>query len=179
MPKRITIAPHLSLDQLEQRYRLAKDPVERSHYQIIWLLAQGKKTEQVAEVTGYSRSWIYELVWGYNRIGPETLGDSRHKNPGAAPLLDDIQQANLQEVLRGAAPDGGLWNGRKVADYLSELLGHPISRQQGWVYLRQLEWRLRVPRPQHQDTDLQQQQEWKKTSIRKLRRSKSNIPTPR
>ena len=78
---------------------------------------------------GYSRSWIYELQRGYNRIGPETLGDGRHDNPGAAPLLDDVQQANLLQALRGVAPDSGLWNGRKVADYLSELTGQPISRQ--------------------------------------------------
>ena len=162
MPKRITIAPHLSLDELEQRYRHAQDPIEHSHYQIIWLLAQGKKTEEVAEVTGYSRSWIYELVWGYNRLGPETLGDGRHHNPGAVPLLDDLQQANLLEALQGPSPDGGLWNGRKVADYLSELLERPISRQQGWVYLRQMEYRLRVPRPQHEQSDPEEQEAWKK-----------------
>jgi transposase len=85
MPKRIEIAAHLSLEQLEQYYRQAKDAVERSHYQIIWLLAQGKRTEEVAELTRYSRSWIYELVWGYNRIGPDSLGDKRHQNPGAQP----------------------------------------------------------------------------------------------
>jgi hypothetical protein len=68
MPKRITIEPHLSVAQLEQRYRQTKDAVERSHYQIIWLLAQGKRTEEVVEITGYSRSWIYELVWGYDGL---------------------------------------------------------------------------------------------------------------
>ena len=109
MPKRITIAPHLSLEELERRYRQAKEPIERSHYQIIWLLASGRRTEDVAAITGYSRSWIYELVWGYNRIGPETLGDGRHVNPGATPLLDDVQQANLWQALRGPAPDGGQW----------------------------------------------------------------------
>ncbi len=77
MPKRITIAPHLSKEELERRYRQAKDPIERSYYQIIWLLASGRRTEDVAAITGYSRSWIYELVWGYNRIGPESLGDGR------------------------------------------------------------------------------------------------------
>jgi DNA-binding response OmpR family regulator len=73
MPKRITIAPHVSVEELEKRYRQAKDPLERSDYQIIWLLAQGRRTEEVAAITGYSRSWIYELVWGYNRVGSETL----------------------------------------------------------------------------------------------------------
>lgn len=42
MPKRITIAPYLSLEELESRYRGAKEPIERSHYQIIWLLASGR-----------------------------------------------------------------------------------------------------------------------------------------
>jgi len=48
MPRRITIQPRLSLEELENRYRQAKDPVERSHYQIIWLLAQGRPSEEVA-----------------------------------------------------------------------------------------------------------------------------------
>ena len=87
MPKRITIEPHLSLDELETCYRRAKDPVERSHYQIIWLLATGRPTEEVAAVTGYSRNWIYELVWGYNRQGPESLGDGQHQNLGGEPQL--------------------------------------------------------------------------------------------
>ena len=48
MPKRITIAPHLPLEELESRYRKATDPVQRSHYQILWLLASGKKSDQVS-----------------------------------------------------------------------------------------------------------------------------------
>ena len=176
MPKRITIAPHLLIEELEQRYRRAKDPVERSHYQIIWLLAQGKPSEEVASVTGYSRIWIYELVRGYNRVGPEMLGDLRHQNPGPAPLLDDVCCANLLQALRGAAPDGGLWNGRKVASYLSELLGVRISRQQGWEYLKQMEWRLLVPRPQHQEADLDAQQEWKKKLQQEVQQVQQQYP---
>lgn len=162
MPKRISIHPHVSVEDLEQRYRQANHPVERSHYQIIWLLAKGQRTEAVVEVTGYSRDWIYRLVRSYNRLGTEALGDLRRHNPGAPAKLDDVQQANLLQALRGCAPDGGLWNGRKVADYLSELLGQRISRQQGWEYLKQMELRLRVPRPQHQEVDEEVQQEWKK-----------------
>lgn len=162
MPKRISIAPHLTPDELEQRYRQATQTLERSHYQIIWLLSKGKRSEEVVEVTGYSRDWLYELVRSYNRQGVEALGDLRRHNPGALSKLDDVQQANLLQALRGPAPDGGLWNGRKVADYLSELLGVSISRQQGWEYLKQMEFRLRVPRPQHQEADIEAQEAWKK-----------------
>lgn len=162
MPKRITIEPHLSLNELETRYRGAKDPVERSHYQIIWLLATGRPTEEVAAVTGYSRNWIYELVWGYNRQGPESLRDSRHQNPGGEPLLNDVQQAQLWQALQGKALDGGLWNGRKVADWMSELLSRKVLPQRGWEYLRGMRYRLRSPRQPHELADLVEQEEWKK-----------------
>ena len=41
MPKRRHLEPHLGMDELEWRYRRARDPVERSHLQIVWLLSVG------------------------------------------------------------------------------------------------------------------------------------------
>ncbi|MBP5977582.1 IS630 family transposase, partial [Brasilonema sp. CT11] len=38
MPKRLTLQPHLSIAELEHRYRQAIDPIERTRNQIIWLL---------------------------------------------------------------------------------------------------------------------------------------------
>lgn len=93
MPKRITVAEHSNIAQLEQLYKQATSGVESRQLQIIWLLAQGKKTEEVEEITGYSRTWIYALVKRYNEQGVEGLGDERHQNKGASPLIDDVQQA--------------------------------------------------------------------------------------
>jgi hypothetical protein len=39
MPKTIKLEPHLSSEELENRYRKAHDPVLRSHYQILWLIS--------------------------------------------------------------------------------------------------------------------------------------------
>ncbi len=75
MPKRLTIAPHQKTDELFDRYRQEKDPLNRSQYQIIWLLASGKKTEEVAETTGYTIYWVRELARRYNREGIEGLGE--------------------------------------------------------------------------------------------------------
>lgn len=176
MPKRICITPHLSVDELGRRYRQSSDPVERSHYQIIWLLAQGRFTQEVAEVTGYSRDWIYELVRSYNTLGVAALGDLRHHNVGAAPKLTDVQQAQLLQALEAPAPDGGLWNGRKVADYIHEVFGISLSRQQGWAYLKQMEFRLRVPRPEHQEVDLEVQEQWQKKLAEEVKTVQANHP---
>ena len=166
MPKRITIATHLTVSQLEQHYRQATNGVESRQYQIIWLLAQGKTTAQVQQVTGYSRSWIYRLVKRYNQWGIEGLGDWRKFNQGSQPLLNDIHPAQLWQVLQEKAPDGGLWNRRKVADCLSELTATPIDRQRGWEILRKMTFRLRVLCPAHNESHQIEQETWKKTSSR-------------
>ena len=162
MPKRIAIVKHLSTEELFVRYRQAVEATERSRYQIVWLLATGKTVKEVSEVTGYTRIWIYQIIKRYNQDGASGLANKRHLNLGKESLLTDVQQAQLWQVLSEKAPDGGLWNGRKVADWLSELTGEKIDRRRGWEYLRQMTFRLRVTRPEHGEADFSEQEDWKK-----------------
>ena len=46
MKKPITVKAHLSIEAIETRYRKAKDPVERSHWQIVWLLAEAQDDQR-------------------------------------------------------------------------------------------------------------------------------------
>ncbi len=89
MPKSLTLESHLSVEELKQAYRNSSDSVERSHYQIIWLLASGKTVREVSSITSYSTKWIYHLAHRYNQLGVRGLGDHRQPNPGKEPLLDD------------------------------------------------------------------------------------------
>lgn len=98
MPKYVQVAAHFNPDELEQQYRQAIDPVERSHFQIIWLLAYGKRVREVAEVTGYCANWIRILVRRYNQEGPMALADQRRYNSGAAPLLSGAHRQQLQRL---------------------------------------------------------------------------------
>jgi len=116
------------------------------------------------------------LVRSYNRRGADSLGDLRHQNPGAGPLLDDVQQAQLWQALQSPPADGGLWTGLKVAQWMSELLGHPVSPQRGWEYLKSLRLRLRVPRPEHDEADPIEQEAWKKKLQQKTTRLQAQYP---
>ena len=49
-----------------------------------------------------------------------------------------------------------------MADWLSEVTGTTVSRQRGWEILRQMTFRLRVPRPSHTESDPVEQEAWKK-----------------
>jgi transposase len=138
--------------------------VERSQWQIIWLLAQGKTTAEVAKTTGYSVSWIRQVAGRYNRDG--AVGDMRRNNPGVKALLSREQQLELWGALQGEAPDGGLWNSRKVAQWMEESTGKRIHVQRGWEYLKKLGFSLKRLRPRHEKASAEQQVAFKKSSLR-------------
>ena len=147
MPAYLTLPVHLPVAELERRYRAARDPVARSHWQILWLLSSGHRSAAVATVTGYSVNWVREIARRYRQDGPGGVGDRRHHNPGGPALLDAAGRAALQEALAGPAPDGGLWTGRQVATWLSAYVQRPIHPQRGWEYLTHLGFSLQQPRP--------------------------------
>jgi hypothetical protein len=113
IPKRLSIHPHLSTDELERRYRAAQSPVARSHWQIVWLLAQGLPSARVAAVTGYTVNWVRTIAQRFNQDGPAGLGDRRHRNPGRVGLLSAAQRAALAAALRQPPADGGGGRGPK------------------------------------------------------------------
>ena len=158
----------------------AKEPHERSRWQILWLLAKGQTAAAVAESTGYSRYWIGQLVRRYNEQGPEAMHNRQYTHSyRPALLLSADQLAELAAAVRGPAPDGDDWLGRTVAAWMSQKLGRPISVYLGWAYLVRLDGKRRKPRPRHVLADPEQQAAFKKTSVRSSRPSPPPSPTPR
>ena len=109
---------------------------------MVWLLASGLPTGQVARVTGDSVRWVQEIARRY-RAGPQAIGDRRHGNPGAA-------------------PDDGIWSCRSVAAWMSQRLGRPVSEQRGWEWMRRLGFTPQRPRPRATRADPVAQEAFKK-----------------
>ena len=167
MSRQIKLTPHFTVEELEARYRRASDGTERSHWQIIWLLAQGHRAYEVAAMTGYSAYWIGQLARRYNAAGADALRDQRHVTRAhRPPLLDETRGlAALRAALAGPAPQGGVWNSRTVAVWLSAWLGRRVSTQTAWTYLRKLGWTPQAPRPRHvRAATAEEQSAWEKTS---------------
>lgn len=163
MGRRLRLEPHLTVDELARRYRAAKEPHERSWWQILWLLARGKTAAEVAASTSYSRYWIGQIVRRYNTGGPEAMRNRQytHSHHGQ-PLLSPEHLAELAEAIRGPAPEGEYWIGRTVAAWISAKLGRPVSVYLGWAYLVRLDGKRRKPRPRHVQADPAAQDAFKK-----------------
>src|SRR5215217_6345812 len=144
------IAGHLSVEELEARYRAAQDATEARHLQAIWLLAQGRTVLEVSEILSFVPRWVTQLAARYNASGPAALGDPRRRNGKAASLLTEAALAALAKRLKEPPEDGGLWSGPKVAAWMARHLGlakaHP---QRGWEALQRIGWSPQAPRPRH------------------------------
>jgi len=73
MARRISRESHLTLDELAGRYRSTQDPVERSRWHFLWLLAREVTAKVIASITGYSAYWIGRIARRYNEHGPDGL----------------------------------------------------------------------------------------------------------
>src|SRR4028119_582809 len=74
------IVGHLSIADLEARYRAAPDVAEARHFQAIWLLAQGRTVLEVSEVLAFVPRWVTRLAARHNASGPGALGDRRRRD---------------------------------------------------------------------------------------------------
>ena len=164
MPRHIHLHPHLSVVELERRYRSAHDPNERTWWQILWLLSRGHTAVDVAHVTGYSAYWIGQIAKRYNTAGPAGMQNRRHTTSyRMPPVLSPVLQEELRQVLAEAAQRDDQWTGQDVANWMTERLGRPVTYQLGWSYLVRLKHSLQRPRPRHTLADAAQQDAFKKT----------------
>jgi transposase len=161
----LALPPHLSSAEITQRYRTCSDGVERTHWQIIWLLDQGQHVPAVAKQLGYTEDWVRTIVHRYIDEGPRGLRDRRRSNPGGKPLVSAAVRAELQTRLADPPEDGGLWTGPKVAVWLSQRLQRPIAPQRAWEVLRAIGFRLQRPRPTAVQTDPGAQEGFKKGGL--------------
>ncbi|WP_240695483.1 helix-turn-helix domain-containing protein, partial [Thermus tengchongensis] len=121
------VARHLTLRELERRYKKAKDPVEKTRFQAVYHAAKGLSAKEIARITLQTPRWVHATVRRYNLLGPEALRDGRHSNPGARPKLTPEETLKVLEALEGPPPDGGLWTGPKLQRWVAEHLGKRLS----------------------------------------------------
>jgi transposase len=164
----VSLAEHLSVEGLEQRYRSASDGTTARHFEVIRLLAKGHCVAEVSDLSGFGVRWIEELVVRYNAFGPDSLGDLRRNNGRTASLLTTAVLEALKVQLGEPPDDGGVWTSKKAAAFIAAFHGlSSCSVQRGWEALRAIGWSVQVPRPKNPQGATQQEQQAFKKSLPK------------
>ncbi len=172
------VADHLSVTELQAGYRGSKEATLARHYQVIWLLAQGRTVGETAELTGFVPRWVEELLVRYNQFGPSSLGDRRRGNGARPTILTPLVLAMLRERLKRPPDDDGVWTSKKVAALIAAELGlASVAEQRGWEALRAIGWTIQRPRPRHaRAAGPEEQAEYKKASRKPSPMRRSAIP---
>jgi transposase len=152
--------------ELQAGYRGSKAATLARHYQVIWLLAQGRTVTETARLTGFVPRWVEQLLVRYNQLGPSSLGDRRRGNGTKATILTPSVLNMLRERLKSPPEDGGIWTAKKVAVVMAAELGlAKVAEQRGWEALRAVGWTIQRPRPRHaRAAGPEAQAEFKKSS---------------
>jgi transposase len=157
------VIAHLTPEEIARRYRTCPEAAEKTRWQVLWLVTRpddSVSATRAAKLVGYTPAWGRAILKRYNERGPDGLADGRRHN-GAEPKLTPNQQAELFAALQNPPPDHGLWSGPKVAAYVQNRFGVEVRKQTGWQWLKDLGFRLVVPRPRHPKAATpEQQKEW-------------------
>jgi transposase len=177
---RLPIVPHLSPDDIARRYRACRIGVEKTHWQVLWLLTRREPPPTPAAVAaqvGLTPAWVRTILKRWNAQGPAGLVDRRPAANGGRPKLSEEQQAALFEALQGRPADGGLWTGPKVAAYARDRWGVTVRPETGWRWLKRLGLSLQVPRPRNPGAaSADEQRGWKWRPGRAARRAAPREP---
>ena len=177
---RLPIVLHLPPEQIARRYRACRDGVEKTHWQVLWLLTRPEQPltpAQAAVQVGLSAVWVRALLKRWNGAGPDGLADRRKGTNGGRSKLTTDQQIDLWDALQHTPPDGGLWSGPKVAAYVRDRWGVEARPKTGWDRLRGLGFSLQVPRPRHPEAATPaERRAWKRCPGRPPRRASPAAP---
>jgi transposase len=176
MAGRTKLQPHLTAEEVKERYRTATDRAERTHFHVLWLISQGESQARTARLVGISDRWVQEIVKRYNEGGVEAMRDRRHDHPGPGRVLDAAGEQVLLAALQERPSDGGLWTSQKVAAWIGRHTGQRVSTVSGWRTLRRLGQKPQRPRPRHKRADPEAQEAFKEAAGEAPERSTGEVP---
>jgi transposase len=157
---RLPVVEHLSHAEIDRRYRACTDASEKTRWHALGLVTRPDaplSATRAAKRVGYTPSWGRTILTRYNAHGPGALTDGRRED-GSDPELTPAQHAELLAARQAEPPDGGPWSGPEVATVVKDRFGVEVWPQAGWQWLKDLGFRLVVPRPRHPTAATPEQQ---------------------
>lgn len=181
MPKKAYLAPHLSPNELKQKYLKSQDSVESRRWHLLWKVSLGWTLKNSAVAVGINYDYAKEILKKYNELGEKGVENRKNKHlkrrGGKKSLLTDKQLQKLAKELESRPADGGIWTGPKVARWIEEEnCVEKVWNQRGWDYLKKLRYSCQSPRPKHRKGEPLEQEEFRKAWPLKVKKLQEKYP---
>jgi len=160
MSRRLQIEWQETAEELKQRYRQEKHPQRRERLMTFWHLCEGKQVKEVSQMTGTDVRVIQEwLAWyrsgGLNDVLRRVTG---HGTVGVPAFLNRLQQKALAARVK-VGDFRTVWD---VIEWVKARWGIRYSYEGMRSVMKRNRCVLKVPRPQSEKANPQQQEDWQK-----------------
>jgi transposase len=160
MSRRLQIEWQETAEELKQHYRQEKHPQRRERLMSFWHLCEGKQVKEVSQMTGTDVRVIQQwLAWyrssGLNEVLRRVTG---HGTVGASAYLNQLQQKALAARVR-VGDFRTVWD---VMAWVEARWGICYSYEGMRSVMKRNQCVLKVPRPQSEKANPQQQEDWQK-----------------
>jgi transposase len=168
---RVTNAvPHLSLAEVKHRMTTDQSAMVRQRWLIIYnALVEPRKAEEIARHCGVSKATVHALISRYNRAGVEAI-----ETPGKGGRRR--QYLTLEEEQKFLAPFfaqaecGEIATVGQIWQAFEQRVRHAVDDSTIYRLLHRHGWRKVMPRPRHKKSDLNTQEQFKKTFLPRWKR---------
>lgn len=155
--------PHLDLETVKQKVKLASSYWERQKWQVIYnALADPRRAAAIALHVGVSKGFVRKVIQQYNRqgeIGLSTRGKGGRHNC----YLSWEQEKELIDSFKEKARRGQVATAKQIKQAYEIECGFPVHKTTIYRLLERHQWRKIVPRPSHAKKDPNAIDEFKKT----------------
>ena len=155
-------AHHLTIEQVKEKMKAAKDPRQLQRWQIVYTaLLDPRKAEEIATSVGVSKSLVQKVISRYNREGIQSIEMKSSGGRYHEYLTKEEEEQFLSQFFKQA--EMGEYVTKKTIHLAYEdRIGHIVHETTIYRLLKRHGWRKVQPRPRHPKADIQVQEVFKK-----------------
>ena len=148
MPKRYELSNEQQ-EELEKLRKTNKNKNVEKRIKALLLHKSGKKSKQIAEETGYSKTYISQLVSRYCNYGKTVIMGGNYKCNHRN--ISYQEEENLLESFKELAEKGQIIEITEIKKAYEKIIGRSLDTNRGQIYcvLHRHDWRKVIPRSKH------------------------------
>ena len=141
---------NFSLEQYEEIKKARRQNHDKQidkRLQVLELRSEGKGLGEIADLTGFHRSHVSNLIRKYFEEGLHAVSEKHY--PGNRRNMSMEEEAQFLEQFRAKAEQGHMLDIHEIRDAYEKEVGHRISCAQVYRVLHRQGWRKVMPRSKH------------------------------
>ncbi|MFP4438784.1 MAG: winged helix-turn-helix domain-containing protein [Chloroflexaceae bacterium] len=157
MGRRMQIVPHVSVEEVTEKLKTTTNDRQREQWLVISNgLVDARPADRIALHTATSRWFVSHTVSDDNQLGSASIAEDRRGGRHHASRTQDEEQAFLEPFI-AQAEAGHLVTTHTIQQAFADRVGQSVYASTIADLLHRNDWRTITPRPQHPQTDAENQ----------------------